>query len=530
MLRSARLISFLTLISRVLGLARDIALANTFGLGSVASAFGTAFQVPNLFRRLFGEGALSAASIPVLTEKLAREGEPAADQLAGRILSLLVLLLAGLTIVGELVIAGLYLLYGEQRDNAVVLTLTALMLPYMIFICTAALLGGVQNVFGRFASAAAAPIILNLFMIAALLAAPRMYPAGASGEATTDGRLWLMSRQAALVALAVVVSGVFQMAWQWAAARRIGLRLPLSLSTRDAAVRRIGITMLPMVAGLAAVQINTLLDTLIAWWFVPREVVRSAVGPERVGPDILAYAQRLYQFPLGVFATALATAIFPALSRHAAENDLPGLGRTLSRGLRIASFEGIPSLVGLILIREPLVRLLFGHGEFGRWPEAVDRVSTALFMYALGIWAFGVNQIVVRAFYSIGDARTPLWISVRNVGLNLVLNLVLVQTALREAGLALATSICAVLQVVLLLRRFSAQTGHFDWASIRVSVARTLAATAIMAVSVLLTDRMLGHAPAVLQVGVLVGVGAAAFAVAAWALRAEEMREMLRRG
>src|SRR5690606_11128948 len=124
----------------------------------------------------------------------------------------------------------------------------------------------------------------------------------------------------------------------------------------------------------------------------------------------------LYQFPLGIFATALATAIFPALSKHAAEADLAGLGRTLTRGIRVASFEGVPSLVGLILIREPLVALLFGHGEFARWPEAVDRVSFALLMYALGIWAFGVDQIVIRAYYAMGDAKTPLWVSVRNVG------------------------------------------------------------------------------------------------------------------
>src|SRR5690606_16339914 len=132
-----------------------------------------------------------------------------------------------------------------------------------------------------------------------------------------------------------------------------------------------------------------------AWWFVP-EVFAPALGTfEKVGPAILGYAQRLYQFPLGVFATALATAIFPLLSRCASERDHAGLAQMLSRGIRVASFEGIPCLVGLIVVREPLIRTLFAHGEFNQIPDAVHRVGTALFMYALGIWAFGVNQIVV---------------------------------------------------------------------------------------------------------------------------------------
>src|SRR5262249_42605502 len=138
--------------------------------------------------------------------------------------------------------------------------------------------------------------------------------------------------------------------------RRCGLRVPLSLNTSDPAIRRIGLIILPMIGGLATIQVNTLVDSLIAWWFVPEELARGATVTEMVGPAILSIAQRLYQFPLGVFATALATAIFPALSRSAAEKDFEGLGRTLARGIRVVSFEGIPCVVGLILIREPLIR------------------------------------------------------------------------------------------------------------------------------------------------------------------------------
>jgi putative peptidoglycan lipid II flippase len=561
MLRSARLISALTLVSRILGLARDMAITNALGVGSAASAFWMAFQVPNLFRRLFGEGALSAASIPVLTGVLLKEGQEATDRLAGRIMGLLLVLLTTVCILGEVVVALLFWGYGSDRENALALGLAGLMMPYLVFICAAAMLGGVQNVFGRFASPAAAPVILNAFMISAVLGSRWLGPSEA--------------RTVVLLAAAVLISGIFQMAWQWTATRRLGLRLPLgggcpatrgggrfacflpgggrlarllspghpirvpaseaarpepTLDSQNEALRRIGLTMLPMIAGLATIQINTLADSLIAWWFVPEVLIHPGGAAEKVAPAVLSLAQRLYQFPLGIFATALATAIFPALSKHAAESDLPGLGRTLSRGIRVTSFEGLPSLVGLILIREPLVKLLFGHGEFQEWPAAAPRVSFALLMYALGIWAFGVNQILVRAYYALGDPKTPMLVSVRNVALNLVLNLVLVQTVLKEAGLALATSICAVLQVLALLHRFSNRVGHIEWAATGRSIARTAVATAVMAGAVLGAEHLLGpSARPSLAVAVLVAVGAAAFVGTAVALRCEELHEIARR-
>ncbi|UCD29088.1 MAG: murein biosynthesis integral membrane protein MurJ, partial [Planctomycetota bacterium] len=381
------MISFLTLLSRILGLVRDMCCSHAFGLGGVWSAFALAFQVPNLFRRLFGEGALSAASIPVLTETLTRNGHTAVDALVGRLVGMLLAILVTVCVVAEIVVAGLFLYYRSVDDTALTLTLAGLLLPYLIFICTVAILGGVQNVFGRFALPAAMPIILNVFMITAALGGKWIVPGGHRKEIV-------------LLAAAVIVAGMVQLVWQWFAVRRCGLRMRLSLEVNDPAIRRIAITMLPMVAGLGAVQINTLLDALIAWWFV-KEQIDPAGGLERVGPGVLYYAQRLYQFPLGVFAIALATAIFPALSRHSAEDDMPGLGQTLSRGIGVATFEGLPCLVGLILIRKPLVAVLLNRGEFAEWDAGVDRVSLALFMYALGIWAYAVNHLVVRAFYAL---------------------------------------------------------------------------------------------------------------------------------
>jgi putative peptidoglycan lipid II flippase len=516
LLKSAKLIGLLTLVSRVLGLVRDVAITHAFGVGSVSSAFWTAFQIPNLFRRLFGEGALSAASIPVLTETLAREGSDAADRLAGRLVALLLTLLTVLCVAGEVVVAVLYWRYRHDSDSALVLGLTGLMLPYMVFICTAAMLGGIQNVFHRFGSAAAAPIIMNLFMIASAV--------------ITDVTDQNLRSGAMLLGLAVVVSGIFQMAWQWAASRRIPLRLPLSLSVRDEAVQRIGRTMLPMLAGLATIQINTLLGSLIAWWMVPEEFAPGATSSEKVGPAVLNVAQRLYQFPLGVFTTALATAIFPLLSRHAAEKDHAQLSGTLTRGLRVASFEGIPCLVGLILVGRPLIETFFAHGEFRKWPDATDRVTLSLTMYSLGIWAFGVNQLIVRAFYAMKDARTPLWISVWNVGLNLVLNVILVKTALLEAGLALATTICAMVQIAVLLWRFHRDYARLHWGEWGRSLVRVLIASGVMGVLTWWVGRLTADQRAVYQLMLMVAVGAATYIAAAWVLRSTELREMFRRG
>jgi len=504
MLRSARLISGLTLVSRVLGLVRDMTCSAVCGAGPAWSAFWIAFQVPNLFRRLFGEGALSAAAIPVLTEKLSRDGLDAVDNLSGRLLGLLLVLLTAICVVAEVVVIGLWWAYRTSPHASLTLSLTAVTLPFMVLICAAALLGGLQNVLGRFGPWAAAPVILNLFMIAGAWWGKAIAP---------DHAIFVL-------AVAVVLSGVMQVAWMWGGLRRSNLRLRLSLDRHDPAIRRISLTMLPMVAGMSAVQLNTLVDSLIAGWFVPGFV----------GPAILSFAQRLYQFPLGVFAIALATAVFPTLSRHAADNDLAGLGRTLSKGIRVATFEGLPCLLGLILVREPLVRALFERGRFAESPDAAERVALALSLYALGVWAYGVNHLVVRAYYALGDVKTPLKVSLRNVVLNLVLNLLLVQTPLRESGLALATSICAVVQVAALLWRFERRIGHLEWRPILDSTLRAAVATAVMGAGVVLVNRA---CPAglsnVIRLVVVAVSGAAVFLAAGWVVRSPELQEMIPR-
>jgi len=509
--RSARVVSILTLVSRVLGLARDMAFSAAFGVGSVQSAFQLAFQIPNLFRRLFGEGALSAASIPVLSEKLHRDGREAMDGVAGRLIGLLIVVLTALCLIAEVVIGVGYWLYGADDFWSLTLALAAVMAPYMILVCLVAILGGIQNVFGRFALPAAMPIVMNVLLIATVTVAGRALP----------------GRERAIVfalAVTVLVVGSVQLVWQWRAVRRAGLGLKLSLDRTDPAIVQIKATMLPMIAGLGAVQLNTFADGLIASWFV------IEADGQRPGMAILYFAQRLYQFPQGVFMVALATAIFPALSRHAAEKDWEGLARTLERGIRAALFIIVPCMVGLILVREPLVRSLFNYGRFKDIADADERVAWALAMYALALWAYGLSQLVVRAFYATKDAKTPLKVAVVSVVLNIVLNLILVQTALRESGLALATAIGATLQVSVLLVLFSRRLYRIDWSRMVPGLVKIGVAACAMGLLVVGMDRWVAAGlldP--LRLTVLVATGAGGYALAALLLRCEEMRQLMRR-
>ncbi len=500
--RSARMISLLTLGSRVLGLVRDMACSWAFGAGSVWSAFTVAFQVPNLFRRLFGEGALSAATVPLMTARYTREGLSAVDDLSGKLVGVLTIVLTAICIASELVVAVLAFAYRHSPDTLLIMGLTAVTLPFMVLICLTGILGGIQNVLGRFGPLAASSIILNLFMITGALA----------------GGLFQPRHGVYALAISVIISGVVQVAWMISGLRKSGLRLQFRADWYDPDIRRIAVTMLPMIAGLGAIQLSALTDSLIAWWFVPGGA----------GPAILSYAQRLYQFPLGVFAIALATAIFPALSKHAAENDYPGLGATLSRGICVASFEALPCLVGLILVREPLVRLLFERGRFAETPDAVQRVAFALLMYALGIWAFGINQLIVRAYYATGDVKTPLKVAVANLALNLCLNLILVHTVLREAGLALSSSITATLQNVLLVWIFSKRVGHLHWGEMTASIVRIIAATAAMALAVIGLDMAgAGGLRVSLRLALLIPAGGVAYVLVAWLAGSPEINEML---
>lgn len=434
--RDTRTVAGLTLVSRVLGLGRDLVTVRVFGDTFVGSAFAAAFAVPNMFRRLFGEGALSAAFLPEYT-RLADSDPRKADAFASLTIALLALVTGVLTLMIELGLLAVVLASGDDPQRVYSLKLVMVMLPFMPLICVAAILGGMLQSHGRFGPWAAAPILMNLCIIGA--AVPYFFVEGASAAA------WAYP-----IGIAAVVSAVLQVVWSlWALRGTVRWTTGVSAARREAKLMML--RMIPVLIGLGTLQLNAFVDTLIAMY-------PNWIGPTIFGYDypmdessnaILFYAQRLYQFPLGVFGIAVATAAFPALSRVA--GDSVRFGEMFTRGLRLSLFIGVPASVGLLIVGEPLIRVLYtGGGGNGFSDEGVARAGAVLGGYAVAVWAYSLNQLLTRAFYARGDTRTPMTVALGMVGVNIVLNLVLIWW-LREAGLAWSTAVCAIGQTALLL-------------------------------------------------------------------------------
>ena len=533
---AVRTVSGLTLASRLLGLVRDLITARLFLDTPIGSALAAAFALPNLFRRLFGEGALSAAFIPEYasaqqadaghagTEAAGIEGEDTsqANAIARFTLRLTIIITAALTLLGEAVLITLLLTLPADDNRDFSLALMAVMLPFMPLVCIAAVLGGILQSHNRFAPTAAAPIVLNLCIIAAALPALLI----------TN----ITPRTAAYaVAIATLLAGAIQVAWALRALRgQIAWRAAsVDVSAR---ARRMLRRFFPAVIGLGTLQLNAFLDTVIAMYPV-------WVGPTILGREypltessnaVLFFAQRLYQFPLGVFGIAVATAVFPLLARAATNRSDPtDFTRTLARGLRLSLFIGLPASVGLALVAPDLVAVLYGGGDRAFSQDGLTAATAVLIAYAGAVWAYSLNQVLTRAFYALGDTRTPTTIAVGMVALNLALNLTLIWP-LAEAGLAASTAVSATLQTLILtivLRR-RLGTWPIDRAGIQ-SVAKVIALTAVMAAVVFGIQTLLGprtswseHAIALVATVV---AGAAMVGVAAIVLRVPELRWLLAR-
>lgn len=435
--RPARTIAGFTLISRVLGLARDAALVRVFGDTAVGSAFNAAFALPNLFRRLFGEGALAAAVVPVYSDLAT--GDATTRDAYVRTLLLAIGVITGLiTLVLEGVLLLLLVTLEPNPARDLSLRLMMIAIPFMPLVCIAATIGGMLQVHGRFAPAAAAPIILNLCVLAT--AGYRLFQHPSTPE-----------RSAEWVTLAVVAAGLLQVVWAIAELRR-RTGFTGSFAQAGGATRRTLRAFLPAVIGMGTLQLSTVVDITIAmWpnWFGPTMFGRE-VPLDEASNAILSFTQRLYQFPLGVFGIAIATAAFPSLARVAKDPDK--FGETLSRGVRLSAFIAIPATVGLFLVGPDLTRIMFTggvEGANGFSEDGLARAQAVLAFYVLGLTAYSLNQILVRAFHARGDTMTPMRLGLVMLVVNLALNLVLIWP-LREAGLAAATALGAGLQMIVL--------------------------------------------------------------------------------
>jgi putative peptidoglycan lipid II flippase len=474
MIKGFRQIASLTALSRVFGLVRDICYFYFFGAGMFLDAWFIAFKIPNLSRRLFGEGAASASLIPVYSKELHEDKQKAA-KLVDTVVTVLFVILAAIVLLGWLGIWIYYKLFKTVPETRLILSLTSVMLPYMLLICLVAILAGVLNVHRHFAAPAAAPIVLNIFIITTLLVTGLILK--------VDAKVQLFA-----TAIAVLVAGLVQIAIQVPFLRANGVSIRPAWEIQSEAFKKIILMMGPMILGLTATQINTLFDDVIAWWFsgsVEKGDVFFLFGNQIMYPlrrgcvSHLNAAQRLYQMPLGVFGISLATAIFPVMSAKAAAEDFDGLRETISQGIRGALFIGIPSTVGMFLIAKPLVSALFEHGRFTQ--ADTQAASSTLLFYALGLSGFFTQQILTRAFYSMHEPKIPMRSALIAVFANIVLNLTLIWIW-GTGGLACSTALCSYLQVVILTVSLRHRLGTAILHGVFIATTKTASATILMAI------------------------------------------------
>ncbi len=519
------IMSSMTVLSRILGLVRDIAMARLFGLSPVMDAFTIAFRIPNLSRKLFGEGALATSFIPIFARELVSKDRTTAWRLASAVLSWLTIFLSVAVVLGELGLLAWAHWGAVSHETLVLIELTAIMLPYLILICLASQVGAVLNSLGHFRWPATVPVVLNLvWLIGAWWITPWF------ADTTT---------KAQVLAVCILVSGVLQVLVQWPALRGVGFRFHGDWRSVGPQVREILAAMLPVVLGLSITQINTFFDSVIAWSFSHPVGDPTAVMPLPGSPhyplaagavSALYYGERMYQFPLGVFGVALGTAIFPMLARHAARGEMEALKQDLSLGLRLVLVIGLPASAALMWLAHPVARCLFERGEFT--PAATLRTAQIIAAYGSGVWAYCGILILQRGCYAMGDRLTPLRLGMISVVVNVALNLTLIWF-FAECGLAMSTACCAMLQVAGLLWAIQRRLGPLDWGRLGSCAARTLLATAVMS-AVGLGLMVLGQQTGWWS-GKLMGLAvpclgaSAAYLLAAWCLRLDEMWILLRR-
>ncbi len=454
-----------------------MAMAALLGMshGGVMDAFVLAFRIPNLLRRLFGEGAMAVSYLPVVTAELERD-RSRAWQVVSVCLVWLSVVLALVVVVMEGALGAVWILWGDVPRVRLVTGLSAVMMPYLLLVCLAAQISATLHALMRFTVPALAPALLNVCWLAAVWGVAPYF--GANRE-----------MQAYVVAVAVTVSGVCQLGVLWPALRRAGFRFDYRWSAARGALGQVVRGMAPMVLGLTITQINTLMDSLIAWGLsAPTSGIQriawlpgDVAYPMRQGAVAsIYYGERMYQFPLGLLGLAVATAIFPLLSRHAARGDRQRLGSDLTLGCRLVLFLAVPAGAGLMLLAAPLTDLLFRHGQFTA--EDAARAARMIMLYGSGVWAFCALPVVVRGFYALGDRVTPMKIGAAVVAMNFAMNILLVWR-LAEGGLAVSTSVASGVQVVLLLAVFSRRESRVGWSELAATALRAAAATTAMSVA-----------------------------------------------
>jgi putative peptidoglycan lipid II flippase len=507
--RSAGLFGLATMASRILGLVRDQVLAYYFGAGDAMDAFRMAFRIPNVVRDLFAEGAMSAAFVPTFTRELTREGKPRAWQLANSVITALVLVTGVLVILGVIYADWLVRLYAEGFEAvpgkvAVTVFMARIMTPFLTLVAIAAVFMGMLNALGHFFIPALSPAMFN---VATILITVALVPFA--------DRLGV--QPIVLVAIATLVGGLGQLVIQWRPLQQEGYRYRPALNLRDPALGQVLLLMGPGTIGMAATQINVFVNTHFA-------------ANEGTGAiSWLDYAFRVMYLPIGLFGVSIAAASTPALSRLAAQNNTATMRSTVASAIGLMLALNIPATLGLIALAAPIIALIFEHGRF----TAADTASTAraLQFYALGLIGYSVVRIVSPAFYALQKSRIPVMASIATVIANVVLNVMLVRV-MGFAGLALGTSLAAILNAALQLFMLRRELGGIEARRITVTFLKVTLAAIPMAAAAWYADLWLqtwlpGTAIPLQAVRVVgaIGVALAVLSAAAWILRLHEFEE-----
>ena len=454
--RTAGGVSIATMISRILGLIREMVLAKYFSVFAT-DAFFAAFRIPNLLRDLFAEGALSAAFIPTFTDYSHNKGKEEAWRLANIVLNLLMVILSGFTLI--ILFGARFLVYAlasgfKEIPGKIDLTvhLTQVMSPFLLIVALAAAVMGILNTQGRFFIPALAPAFFNVASIlSGIFLAPQMK------------RLGLEPITA--MAIGSLAGGALQLYLQLPALYSCGYRYERILDWNHPGVRRIFGLMLPAMFGLAATQINIVIDNQLA----------SYLGDGPV--SWLNYAFRLMQLPIGIFGVAIATVNLTTVSRKIASNDLEGVKSNLMDAIQLAAFLNIPATLGLIFLRYPIVEVLYQRGRF--LPEYTIHTGDALLFYALGLYTYSLVKIITPVFYALNDTKTPVRYAAIVIAGKVAVNLIFIGY-LGFVGLALGTSIASLLNAVLLMRALEKRIGNFIGREFYVSLSKILLASLIM--------------------------------------------------
>ena len=490
--RSAGIVSIAVMVSRVFGLVRESVFAKYFGAGFLYDSYLIAFRIPNLLRDLFAEGALSAAFVKVFTDYQIKNTEEEAWRLASLIFNGIAVVLGGICILGIFLSPLIVKLitynytgdpnhYFPPEKAALTTVLMQIMFPFILFVAFAALAMGVLNTKGKFFIPASASTAFNIVSIIVGLALAYWLSGRGWERSTDDYTIPDASAQWAIVGMAIgtVIGGAAQFLIQLPSLWKVGFRFSANLSFRDEGVRRVMRLMGPAIIGTGAIQVKVLVDTIVA----------SGIDG---GASWLSYAFRLMQFPIGVFGVAIGTAAIPTLSRLAAQENIGKFRDTLSNALKLVLFLAIPSAFGLVALGRPIIGLIYERGEF----DAFDTNMTAIALaaYSIGLAGYAAIKVLAPAFYALDDAKTPMYVSLASIVVHVPASFGLMQllstvgvTAERpngfgHAGVALATSIVALVNFGALAFLMRRRIGRLNGRDILTTTIKIVIASVVMAV------------------------------------------------